>query len=188
MFHVLYRRSRSECRSLPIIASLRSQNVTVPSGLCSLREARKGSTLFFLHFAISQISYIQSSSLLPSNRNRSTFVHALVTSLGLLRTHPSTSHHLTVLRPFPASRLDLTSYHDRSYVDALLAAHPGPDPTSCKEFGLEDVIAAPIHTHTRPRAHTWNTGLPTVSRPRRIRPRNSRRITDCGTGTHGRQV
>ena len=125
-------------------------HVAVPSRLCSLREARKGSTLSF--FARNcQIRVVQSSSLLPSNRNRSTFVHALVTSLGLLRrcsgSHPpenSTSHQLTVLRPSPASRLDLTSYHDRSYIDTLLADPPGPDPASCKEFGLEDVTATPI--------------------------------------------
>lgn len=123
-------------------------HVAVPSRLCSLREARKGSTLSF--FALNfQIRVVQASSLLPSNRNRSTFVHALVTSLGLLRTcsetHPpenSTSHQLTVLRPCLASRLELASYHDRSYIDALLADPPGPDPASCKEFGLEDVIAA----------------------------------------------
>lgn len=88
----------------------------------------------------------KSSSLLPSNRNRSAFVHALVTSLGLLRRSslghpPENSHQLTVLRPSPASRLDLTSYHDRSYIDALLADPPGLDPASCKEFGLEDDCA-----------------------------------------------
>ena len=81
----------------------------------------------------------QSSSLLPSNRNRSAFVHALVTSLGLL-SHPQ----LTILRPSPASRRDLTSYHDPSYIDALLAHPPSLDPASCKEFGLEDVIVASV--------------------------------------------
>ncbi|KAH9177824.1 Arginase/deacetylase [Lactarius sanguifluus] len=87
----------------------------------------------------------KSSSLLPSNRNRSAFVHALVTSLGLFRrsahSHPLPSHQLTVLRPNPASALELASYHDRSYIDALLANPPGPDPASCKEFGLEDDCA-----------------------------------------------
>ncbi|KAN0131892.1 hypothetical protein V8E53_010172 [Lactarius tabidus] len=77
----------------------------------------------------------KSSSLLPSNRNRSAFVHALVTSLGLLRR---SSRQLAVFRPSPASRHDLTSYHDPSYIDALLADPPGLDPASCKEFGLED--------------------------------------------------
>ncbi|KAI0249263.1 histone deacetylase 8 [Lactifluus subvellereus] len=82
----------------------------------------------------------KTSSLLPSNRNRSTFVHALVTSLGLLRTAPNAppSRVITILRPSPASRRDITSYHDQSYVDALLADSPGPDQASCKEFGLED--------------------------------------------------
>lgn len=77
----------------------------------------------------------KSSSLLPSNRNRSAFVHALVTSLGLLRR---SDRQLTVFRPSPASRHDLTSYHDPSYIDALLSDPPGLDPASCKEFGLED--------------------------------------------------
>ncbi|KAF8268118.1 hypothetical protein EI94DRAFT_1578923, partial [Lactarius quietus] len=75
----------------------------------------------------------QSSSPLPSNRNRSAVVHALVTAFGLLSTqsHSPPSHHLTVLRPCPASTPKLTLYYDRSYVD---------------EFGLdsEDVIAAPM--------------------------------------------
>lgn len=46
--------------------------------------------------------------------------------------------------PFPASRSELISYHDPSYIDALLADPPGLDPPSRKEFGLEDVIAAPV--------------------------------------------
>jgi len=97
----------------------------------------------FLCLRLPDLSCSQSSSLLPSNRNRSAFVHALVTALGLLRhrstqSHSPPSHHLTVLRPCPASPLELTSYHDRSYVDVLFADSPGPDPDSCKEFGLED--------------------------------------------------
>ncbi|KAI0292584.1 Arginase/deacetylase [Russula brevipes] len=95
-----------------------------------------------------RITYVASeklakaSSLLPSNRNRSTFVHALVTAFGLLQPAPTSSapYPVTLLRPSPASAGDLTAYHDRSYVDALLA-DPGPDHTSCKEFGLEDDCA-----------------------------------------------
>jgi histone deacetylase 8 len=101
----------------------------------------------FLVLRLPNLSCSQSSSLLPSNRNRSAFVHALITALGLLRrrsteSHPPPSHQLTVLRPCPASPLELTSYHDRSYIDALLTDPPGLDPASCREFGLEDVIAA----------------------------------------------
>ncbi|KAH9956155.1 histone deacetylase 8 [Russula dissimulans] len=95
-----------------------------------------------------RIAYVASEtlaktcSLLPSNRNRSTFVHALVTELGLLRPPPSgASYAISLLRPPPASGNDLTAYHDRSYVDALLAGPPGPDHASCKEFGLEDDCA-----------------------------------------------
>ncbi|KAI0301552.1 histone deacetylase complex protein [Multifurca ochricompacta] len=93
-----------------------------------------------------RITYVASeklaktSSLLPSNRNRSSFVHALITSFGILRAPPNSppSHIVAVLRPSPASWRDLAAYHDRSYVDALLADPPGPDSASCKEFGLED--------------------------------------------------
>ncbi|KAH9979778.1 histone deacetylase 8 [Russula compacta] len=94
-----------------------------------------------------RITYVASEklaktcSLLPSNPNRSTFVHALVTAFGLLRPTPSTTTHVvSLLRPSPASTNDLISYHERSYVDLLLA-DPGPDPASCKEFGLEDDCA-----------------------------------------------
>ncbi|KAI9449469.1 histone deacetylase 8 [Russula earlei] len=92
-----------------------------------------------------RITYVASEnlaktcSLLPSNRNRSTFVHALVTAFGLLRPPSNGAPYVvTLLRPPPASPSDLTAYHDRSYVDALLADPPGPDSASCREFGLED--------------------------------------------------
>lgn len=90
----------------------------------------------------------QTCSLLPSNPNRSTFVHALVTAFGLLRPTPSTTTYVvSLLRPSLASANDLISYHERSYVDVLLADPPGSDPVSCKEFGLEDVRTFPLTSH-----------------------------------------
>lgn len=85
----------------------------------------------------------QTCSLLPSNRNRSTFVHALVTAFDLIRSPPSgASYVVTLLRPSPACESDLTAYHDRSYVDALLADYPpGSDNVKRIEFGLEGVRA-----------------------------------------------
>lgn len=104
--------------------------------------------------------------------------------LAVFRCSPS--HQLTVLRPSPASRLELRSYHDRSYIDALFADPPGPDPASCKEFGLEDVITALILSVAL--YALLDTGLCTVSRFQRIRSRNSWHDTDCGTRARRRQV
>ena len=87
----------------------------------------------------------QTCSLLPSNRNRSTFVHALVTAFDLIRSPPSeASYVLSLLRPSPACGSDLTAYHDRSYVDALLADPPGTGRMNRSEFGLEDVRPIPL--------------------------------------------
>ncbi len=84
----------------------------------------------------------QTCSLLPSNRNRSTVVHALVTAFDLLRSPPSeVSYVVSLLRPSPACGSDLTAYHDRCYVDALLADPPGTDYMNRNEFGLEGVRA-----------------------------------------------
>ena len=106
--------------------------------LYCLGEARKGSS-FVLNFIYHTLMISQTCSLLPSNRNRSTFVHALVTALDLLRSPPSgASYTVSLLRPSPACESDLTAYHDRCYVDALLA-NPGPDRTTQSEFGLECV-------------------------------------------------
>jgi histone deacetylase 8 len=84
----------------------------------------------------------QTCSLLPSNRNRSTIVHALVTAFNLIRSPPDeASYVVSLLRPSPASESDLTAYHDRSYVDALLADAPDTDRMNRNEFGLEGVCA-----------------------------------------------
>ncbi|KAF8504298.1 Arginase/deacetylase [Russula emetica] len=91
-----------------------------------------------------RITYVASErlaktcSLLPSNRNRSTFVHALVTAFDLIRSPPSeASYVVSLLRPSPACESDLAAYHDRCYVDALLADPSGTDRMNRNEFGLE---------------------------------------------------
>lgn len=83
----------------------------------------------------------QTCSLLPSNRNRSTFVHALITAFDLIRSPSEASYIVSLLRPSPACGSDLTAYHDRCYVDALLADSPGTDHMNRNEFGLEGVRA-----------------------------------------------
>lgn len=107
-----------------------------------LREASKGS-FFIFYFGFHVPSIIsQTCSLLPSNRNRSTIVHALVTAFDLIRSPPSeASYVVSLLRPSPACESDLTAYHDRSYVDALLADPAGTDRMNRNEFGLEGVRA-----------------------------------------------
>jgi hypothetical protein len=111
--------------------------------LCCLRDARKGLLFLFSLFWVSLPSIVsQTCSLLPSNRNRSTVVHALVTAFNLIRSPPSeTSYVVSLLRPSPACESDLTAYHDRSYVDALLADPTGTDRMNRNEFGLEGVRA-----------------------------------------------
>ncbi|KAH9985503.1 hypothetical protein BJV77DRAFT_1061972 [Russula vinacea] len=91
-----------------------------------------------------RITYVASeklaktSSLLPSNRNRSTFVHALITAFDLLRPSPSAaSHVVSLLRPSPASESDLTAYHDRCYVDALLADPQAPTARPAMSLALK---------------------------------------------------
>ncbi|KAI0056362.1 Arginase/deacetylase [Artomyces pyxidatus] len=79
------------------------------------------------------------SSRLPSNKNRSLLVHALVTSLGLTRSTESGAS-IAVLRPSPATQKDLAVYHDREYVQFLLdpASAEGTEDMQSVEFGLED--------------------------------------------------
>ena len=94
---------------------------------------------FEFHFPL---NISQTCSLLPSNRNRSTFVHALVTAFDLIRSPPGEgSYVVSLLRPSPACESDLTAYHDRCYVDALLADSPDTDRMNRNEFGLEGVRA-----------------------------------------------
>ena len=91
----------------------------------------------------------QASSLLPSNRGRSLFVHTLVQKLGLLNTTASNTHRpLQVIKPRPATTTELCLYHDKDFIDFVLdpsqhssTAESGPALEETRaEFGIEDVI------------------------------------------------
>ncbi|RDB18669.1 Histone deacetylase 8 [Hypsizygus marmoreus] len=75
------------------------------------------------------------SSLLPSNKHRSSAVHSLIASLGLLR-EPG----MRVVRPEKASYKDMAVYHAREYLDSVLdpTTGVGDDGGNRAEFGLED--------------------------------------------------
>ena len=77
-------------------------------------------------------------------------MHALITSLGLLR--PDSAVHdigvdIEVLRPPLATTHELTAYHDKDYIDYLLDTSASDARTDVTlphiepgvEFGLEDV-------------------------------------------------
>jgi hypothetical protein len=146
--------------------------------------------LFVLNFVYHAMMFSQTCSLLPSNRNRSTFVHALITAFDLLRSPPNgASYAISLLRPSPACESDLTAYHDRCYVDALLADPPGPDRTTHSEFGLECVRRSTSFSNVqRANILKLNAGLRAFSWPQRICPRGSRRVNDSRARTCGRQV
>ena len=58
------------------------------------------------------------------------------------------------------------AYHDRCYVDALLADSPGPDRTTRNEFGLECVRAILLlDSPLRENLCTLNAGLRAFSWP-----------------------
>ncbi|KAG8694802.1 hypothetical protein FRC08_008249 [Ceratobasidium sp. 394] len=81
----------------------------------------------------------QTSSLLPSNRNRSALVHTLANAYGLLK--PENGRCL-VVRPRRAERKDLERYHEKAYLDYVLQAHDDSEDEVRREtdtvFGLED--------------------------------------------------
>ncbi|KAG8760139.1 hypothetical protein FRC12_009613 [Ceratobasidium sp. 428] len=56
----------------------------------------------------------QTSSLLPSNRNRSGLVHTLASAYGILKPE---SGRCVVVRPRKADRKELERYHERGYLD-----------------------------------------------------------------------
>ncbi|KAH8100349.1 histone deacetylase 8 [Cristinia sonorae] len=84
----------------------------------------------------------KTSSLLPSNINRSLLVHSLVKAFGLFSPKPGSRTQLRPLRPIPATMSDLAVYHTRDYLDFVLdgknAVKAAPGTPSRAEFGLED--------------------------------------------------
>lgn len=87
----------------------------------------------------------QTSSLLPSNKNRSLLVHSLIKYYGLLEPmgEPGTRAMLRVVSPILATVEDLNLYHARRYTDFVLNprnyAQPDLNASECAEFGIEDV-------------------------------------------------
>lgn len=70
-------------------------------------------------------------------------VHSLISSLGLMTSSPSQKRRLVVVTPRRASYKDLSVYHTRDYLDAILDTN-NPDKKESEaepnaEFGLEDV-------------------------------------------------
>jgi histone deacetylase 8 len=71
-------------------------------------------------------------------------VHSLISSLGLMTSSPSAKRRLVVVTPRKASYKDLSVYHTRDYLDAILdTGNPvGKKESEAEpnhEFGLEDV-------------------------------------------------
>lgn len=84
--------------------------------------------------------HLKVSSLLPSNKGRSTVVHSLISSIGLMNPFFSNTKHLQVITPSKASYKDLSVYHSRDYLDTVLDRSPGAiQASNVAEFGLEDV-------------------------------------------------
>ncbi|TDL22325.1 arginase deacetylase [Rickenella mellea] len=86
----------------------------------------------------------QISSLLPSNPNRSTLVHTLVSKLGLLspKLPDGTASPLRCLRPRDATRKELEMYHTAQYLDFVLDPTNSDDSNISRdeyaEYGIED--------------------------------------------------
>jgi len=87
--------------------------------------------------------YWQTSSLLPSNKNRSLLVYSLIHAYGLLTTchgTDKTSRRFVVVRPRPAGEKELLAYHTRDYLEYVMArSSDAQNLLIASEFGLEDV-------------------------------------------------
>ncbi|KAF8736130.1 hypothetical protein AX14_000852 [Amanita brunnescens Koide BX004] len=85
---------------------------------------------------------VKISSLLPSNKNRSLFVHALVKSLGLLSPNLANRRQLELVKPHLASQEDLAQYHDREYLEFIFSNNIRQLSEESRglvsEWGLED--------------------------------------------------
>ncbi|KAI0764765.1 histone deacetylase complex protein [Fomes fomentarius] len=84
---------------------------------------------------------VKFSSLLPSNRNRSLLVHSLVKEFGLLNAQDGDGRpSARPIRPAPADLKELSAYHDRDYLEHLLAGDVkrAPDHLKDTEYGLEE--------------------------------------------------
>ncbi|KAJ4473067.1 histone deacetylase 8 [Lentinula aciculospora] len=91
----------------------------------------------------SSVAYVVSqdllkySSRLPSNPGRSILIHSLANAFGLLSPEYPSTRRLQVISPRLATIEDLSVYHARDYLQAVLHVEE-TDPESLVEFGLED--------------------------------------------------
>ncbi|KAG0706890.1 hypothetical protein DFH29DRAFT_898822 [Suillus ampliporus] len=98
------------------------------------------------HTSLKPVAYIfsedlvKTSSLLPSNRNRSLLVYSLIHAYGLLTTcTDQTPQRFLVVRPRPAGEKELLVYHTHDYLDyAMAQSSDAQNLLIASEFGLED--------------------------------------------------
>ncbi|KAI0937662.1 hypothetical protein AcW1_001515 [Taiwanofungus camphoratus] len=85
---------------------------------------------------------VKTSSLLPSNKNRSLLVHSLVKAYGLLNPQSNDQQsRLQLLRPVPADYKALSAYHSRDYLEFVLSPQKSPHSDGASqqtEYGLEE--------------------------------------------------
>ncbi|KAJ7255215.1 histone deacetylase complex protein [Mycena rebaudengoi] len=89
---------------------------------------------------VASLELMKVSSLLPSNRNRSTLVHTLARALGLFDREFSPSRAIVLVPPLSAGFSELNIYHTKEYLDFVLDplnVENGDDGTKT-ELGLED--------------------------------------------------
>ncbi|KAF9041205.1 histone deacetylase complex protein [Panaeolus papilionaceus] len=105
------------------------------SSSSNVTNQRKGRVVYICSQELSKIS-----SLLPSNKQRSSVVHALVKAFGLMSPEFSSTKHLQVVTPRRATYKDLATYHTKDYLDATLnhTSQSDDEETLQTEFGLED--------------------------------------------------
>ncbi|KAJ6501259.1 hypothetical protein DFH09DRAFT_1444675 [Mycena vulgaris] len=85
---------------------------------------------------VASLDLMKVSSLLPSNKNRSSLVHTLARSLGLFSRDFSPARTIALVPPQSAGFAELNSYHTKEYLDFVL------DPTNdCPPFeGMADYV------------------------------------------------
>ncbi|KAJ7098377.1 histone deacetylase complex protein [Mycena epipterygia] len=89
---------------------------------------------------VASLDLMKVSSLLPSNKNRSTLVHTLARTLGLFSRDFSSARTIALVPPQSAGFADLNTYHTKDYLDFVLDpknVENGDDGTKM-ELGLED--------------------------------------------------
>ena len=77
--------------------------------------------------------------MLPSNKNRSLLVHTLVKEFGLLSQDVLGGRRIQAVQPTPANVRELTTYHDRAFIELLLSEKGGTVGDGGEEYGLEEV-------------------------------------------------